>query len=753
MIKLPIYFPPYEDELLYGWFFRLRKAMHVSVRRFRQYFFMDPNGTPELIQSFNISGMFWVSREWERFPEILDILFRHSTVTLNYDKTLPLYVGKKVLSILYNRGVPLYDTPSRSAHFPKLCPECMREDRAAGREPYIRTWHCGQDVTVCKKHKCNLHRAEFYNGYYSLGTKLDSDEGSYAEAEHFYKKWACAVESSEHPIRLENEHIDECTLLMEFGPVVLAKCNRCGLEFFTTRYMLELGRSCPECELKENVPQNIISKINGYVFVKNIEDINEKDCIRHDKCGSVLPYSANEILYGGSRCKCERERSDEELKKDWGIGDDYTILGRKHDESGRILVTVKHNPCGEISDKGKYFFDKGCQCRCERLKLTQEMIDERYSIDDPDWEIMSGYRDARKRIHLILKHIPCGREYDKVFWSTNYHYKLGCVCDKKMKKTKSGVVIKKKTYTKKYLIEHYQISDEFDVLSWRKTKGGDIRITVKHKTCGCILERNALAFKKGIKHKCRAGYTEETLRKKYGIGEDYLIRGWDIDEKGGVTLKLTHLPCGKEYSVQEHRIRHGWRCRCAQSLTEEELREKYQIPDSYEIYSWYRKEITGVTIVKGKHKPCGCEFEKMASVLKKEECAECDSRRRRAEEKANFEKKVSKLVGDEYVLAGEYHGIGEKVPLYHSKCGRVVNIIADKFLDGARCSCEKRIEKVDIDRYLDSFEPNFTIEKVKSGYKVTFKDSGNEVTMQARRIRQEATCLCEPTYFTRKKKS
>ena len=35
MIKLPIYFPPYEDELLYGWFFRLRKAMHVSVRRFR----------------------------------------------------------------------------------------------------------------------------------------------------------------------------------------------------------------------------------------------------------------------------------------------------------------------------------------------------------------------------------------------------------------------------------------------------------------------------------------------------------------------------------------------------------------------------------------------------------------------------------------------------------------------------------------------------------------------------------------------
>ena len=183
------------------------------------------------------------------------------------------------------------------------------------------------------------------------------------------------------------------------------------------------------------------------------------------------------------------------------------------------------------------------------------------------------------------------------------------------------------------------------------------------------------------------------------------------------------------------------------------MREKYQIPDSYEIYSWYRKEITGVTIVKGKHKPCGCEFEKMASVLKKEECAECDSRRRRAEEKANFEKKISELVGDEYVLAGEYHGAGEKVPLYHSKCGRVVNIIADKFLDGARCSCEKHIEKVDIDRYLDSFEPNFTIEKVKSGYKVTFKDSGNEITMQARRIRQEAVCLCEPTYFTRKKKS
>lgn len=86
--------------------------------------------------------------------------------------------------------------------------------------------------------------------------------------------------------------------------------------------MLELGRSCPECELKENVPQNIISKINGYVFVKNIEDINEKDCIRHDKCGAVLPYSANEILYGEVDVNA-KERSDEELKK---IGESETII-------------------------------------------------------------------------------------------------------------------------------------------------------------------------------------------------------------------------------------------------------------------------------------------------------------------------------------------------------------------------------------------------------------------------------------------
>lgn len=101
-----------------------------------------------------------------------------------------------------------------------------------------------------QKHKCNLHRAEFYNGYYSLGTKLDSDEGSYAEAEHFYKKWACAVESSEHPIRLENEHIDECTLLMEFGPVVLAKCNRCGLEFLLHDICLSLGVPALNVSLK-----------------------------------------------------------------------------------------------------------------------------------------------------------------------------------------------------------------------------------------------------------------------------------------------------------------------------------------------------------------------------------------------------------------------------------------------------------------------------------------------------------------------
>lgn len=34
MIKLPIYFPPYEDELLYGWFFRLIAANHVKTKNF-----------------------------------------------------------------------------------------------------------------------------------------------------------------------------------------------------------------------------------------------------------------------------------------------------------------------------------------------------------------------------------------------------------------------------------------------------------------------------------------------------------------------------------------------------------------------------------------------------------------------------------------------------------------------------------------------------------------------------------------------
>ncbi len=45
----------------------------------------------------------------------------------------------------------------------RCCPECLAEDMANGRRPYIRAWHSLHGVTACAKHGCRLQIYSIYD--------------------------------------------------------------------------------------------------------------------------------------------------------------------------------------------------------------------------------------------------------------------------------------------------------------------------------------------------------------------------------------------------------------------------------------------------------------------------------------------------------------------------------------------------------------------------------------------------------------
>lgn len=617
MIKLPIYFPPYEDELLYGWFFRLIAANHVKTKNFRKYFGMDMKETAHISKNLNISGLFWLSKKWSNFPDLLDVLFKHTSLMIRPKSTSELDFGRKIQGFLYNRGDSFYDVPHHLLSYPKMCLECVKEDLEKGINPYIRTWHSGKHVEVCVKHKKVLQKVKFSEENYELGEKLDCEEDSYSESEKFYNEWARSIQTYKHPVVVNDVQIDDCTIIKEYGQVVSVICNKCGLEFLTTKVMLDLGRNCPVCELEEDIPAKILNK-KGYSLTRRISNIEETHCVRHDSCGCISQNSVKKIMYYKNICDCEKQ----------------TIL---------------------------------------------------------DWD-------------------------------------------------------------KSKLREHYKIPDEYKIISCRRNDHGDNIIEVKHELCGRVFERKAAEFKTGIRCECYKEHSDEKIRELYGIGDDYDLINW-YRIKGCIYLHLKHIPCGREFTTAAGTFATSLGCNCPQSLTKEKLKAKYKIPDSYEILNCYKDEKTKETIIEGIHKPCGSKFKKYARDLKKEQCGACEGTRRKGQTKERFIERVSELVGDEYIVCGEYLGSNKKIAFYHSKCGNITEISNRRFVEGARCRCEKRITPKDVEKYLEEFEPNFTVKFVKPYYEVTFKDTLKKVKLTAKMIRQEATCLCKPTYFTRKKKS
>lgn len=167
--KFPIWFRIYPDENIVSWLEALFSVNGMSKKAFSVAF----EGSAELLELENICRKY----EGDKFPTLEEIMSRHSefsTMMPFRNESMNVLVAEQVI----RQAEDFHMIPgNKNNHCKALmcCPECLAEDMANGRRPYIRAWHSLYGVTACAKHGCRL---QIYSIYDSDKPIVPADEES-----------------------------------------------------------------------------------------------------------------------------------------------------------------------------------------------------------------------------------------------------------------------------------------------------------------------------------------------------------------------------------------------------------------------------------------------------------------------------------------------------------------------------------------------------------------------------------------------
>ena len=209
---IPIYFPPYEDELFYSWICRLAEANGMALVDFGRIYLRTNN--KRIMNSVTFEGIYWAIEKWDVHPDILDILLKHTVLVteqqceINEKQKRNQYIFPRNLqAFLYNRGEnEFYDAPGlvgKNQHKIRICTECLKKDIENGREAYIRTYHCLNGIDMCSVHKCPLMEINGFPNHDVTGKFLSTDEESLQRSQEKYELY-------KNTISMETEN-DSCS--------------------------------------------------------------------------------------------------------------------------------------------------------------------------------------------------------------------------------------------------------------------------------------------------------------------------------------------------------------------------------------------------------------------------------------------------------------------------------------------------------------------------------------------------------------
>ncbi|MCM3387320.1 zinc-ribbon domain-containing protein [Ureibacillus chungkukjangi] len=249
------------------------------------------------------------------------------------------------------------------------------------------------------------------------------------------------------------------------------------------------------------------------------------------------------------------------------------------------------------------------------------------------------------------------------------------------------------------------------------------KIKIKHLTCGHEYDVTPHNF---VKRKRRCPKCYGTRRKTH---EEFLIEVFErYDDKYNVigeyvnrNIKLIfkHNECGYQWETLPYvflKSKHG--CpKCSGNIrkkdTEYFKEEVYHIVgNEYSVLGDYKSSHENIEMT---HNICGhIWYPDANSFLQGTRCPKCNGGVKKTTEQ--FKEEVFNLVGDEYMVLGEYKNNITRIEINHRVCGMTSKICPIDFLEGVRClSCNLSRGEQKIQNFL--FKNNITY---NSQY--TFKD-------------------------------
>jgi len=165
------------------------------------------------------------------------------------------------------------------------------------------------------------------------------------------------------------------------------------------------------------------------------------------------------------------------------------------------------------------------------------------------------------------------------------------------------------------------------------------------------------------------------LSNKYSNIKDYLL--WECDKGHIFKMSFDSLFWGSRCSICSLK-------NMVKSMTKTHnhfLNEVYLlVGDEYTVLGKYKKSSDNILI---KHNKCGFEWSPKAnSFLRGSRCPKCHGFYKTTDE---VKHDIFNLVGDEYLLLGEYINSTTKINLLHNICGHTYDVYLYNFINGRRC--------------------------------------------------------------------
>lgn len=387
------------------------------------------------------------------------------------------------------------------------------------------------------------------------------------------------------------------------------------------------------------------------------------------------------------RCKCKicsnlHKKTLEEFQEELDrlFPKKYRVIGEYEGSSKPLLIewtACKHSyPVLPLS------ILKGAKCpRCtgKDKKDTARFIWEVENLVGNEYTVIGEY--VNTHIPMIIKHNICETKFP-VLRKDFINGQRCPVCSKKnAKRTRWNT----DSFTKKV---QELVGNEYVIQSpYVNSKN---HIDFFHKTCGRTSPILPSKFLSG--DRCRHCFgsfriTHEGFLQKVKelVGNEYIVlSNYQSMHK---PVKMEHVACGRKYSVEPNNfIRSNTRCpECfgSEKKTTDIFKSQLYnlVGEEYEVLGEYLNTDTHIEM---KHQPCGSIYPVTPNnFLRGRRCSLCQGKAPKTTEM--FREEVFDLVGDEYVVLGNYVDADTHIKMQHTSCKYIYDVVPNSFLSGARC--------------------------------------------------------------------